>query len=112
MTDSVYSIEILPEWAEQARRRLPKLGYETVTVRTGNGYLGWPEEAPFDAIIVTAAPDEVPQALVDQLAVRGRMVIPVGTHYQEMVVITRTPEGIVRKSTLSVRFVPMTGKPK
>ena len=112
MTDSVYSIEILPELAEQARRRLPKLGYETVTVRTGNGYLGWPEEAPFDAIIVTAAPDEVPQALVDQLAVRGRMVIPVGTHYQEMVVITRTPEGIVRKSTLSVRFVPMTGKPK
>jgi protein-L-isoaspartate(D-aspartate) O-methyltransferase len=112
MTDSVYSIEILPELAEQARRRLPKLGYETVTVRTGNGYLGWPEEAPFDAIIVTAAPDEVPQALVDQLAVRGRMVIPVGTHYQEMVVITKTPEGIVRKSTLSVRFVPMTGKPK
>ena len=83
MTDSVFSIEILPELAEQAQKRLLSLGYETVHVRTGNGYLGWPEEAPFDAIVVTAAPDEVPQPLVDQLAVHGRMVIPVGTRSQE-----------------------------
>jgi protein-L-isoaspartate(D-aspartate) O-methyltransferase len=112
LTDSVYSIEILPELAEQALTRLPALGYITVRVRTGNGYLGWPEEAPFDAIVVTAAPDEVPQALVDQLAVGGRMVIPVGTDHQEMVVITRTPNGVVEKRTLRVRFVPMTGKPE
>ena len=112
MTDSVYSIEILPELADQARALLPALGYETVQVRTGNGYLGWPEEAPFDAIVVTAAPDEVPQTLVDQLAVGGLMVIPVGTDRQEMVVITRTPGGVVEKRTLRVRFVPMTGKPE
>ena len=112
MTDSVYSIEILPELAEQSRALLPRLGYETVQVRTGNGYLGWPEEAPFDAIVVTAAPDEIPQVLVDQLAVGGLMVIPVGTDHQEMVVLTRTPSGIVEKRTLRVRFVPMTGKPE
>jgi len=112
MTDHVFSIEILPELADQARALLPALGYETVQVRTGNGYLGWPEEAPFDAIVVTAAPDEVPQTLVDQLAVGGLMVIPVGTDLQEMVVITRTPSGVVEKRTLRVRFVPMTGKPE
>ena len=112
MTDRIYSIEILPELAEQARNRLPQLGYETIRVRTGNGYLGWPEEAPFDAIVVTAAPDEIPQALVDQLALGGRMIIPVGTDRQEMVVITRTPRGIIEKRTLAVRFVPMTGKPE
>jgi protein-L-isoaspartate(D-aspartate) O-methyltransferase len=112
MTDSVYSIEILPALADQARARLPVLGYPTIQVRTGNGYLGWPEDAPFDAIVVTAAPDEIPQTLVDQLAVGGRMVIPVGTDEQEMVVITRTPTGVVEKRTLRVRFVPMTGKPK
>lgn len=111
MADSIYSIEILPELAEQARRRLPELGYGTVKVRTGNGYLGWPEEAPFDAIVVTAAPPEVPQALVDQLAVNGRMVIPVGTTNQEMAVLTRKEKGVVEQRTLRVRFVPMVGKP-
>jgi len=111
MTGSVYSIEILPELADLARTRLPELGYKTVTVRTGNGYLGWPEEAPFDAIVVTAGPDQIPQALVDQLAVNGRMVIPVGVDSQHMMVLTRTPNGVVQKRTLAVRFVPMTGKP-
>jgi protein-L-isoaspartate(D-aspartate) O-methyltransferase len=108
----VYTIEIIPELAEQARTTLTELGYQNVHVRAGNGYLGWPEQAPFDAIVVTAAPDEVPQALIDQLAVNGKMVIPVGTGEQEMLVITRTPEGVVQRRTMPVRFVPMTGKPQ
>lgn len=107
----VYTIEIIPELAEEARRTLTELGYDNVHTRTGNGYLGWPEHAPFDAIVVTAAPDAVPQALVDQLAVGGRMVIPVGTTFQEMTIIERTPQGIVQQRTIPVRFVPMTGKP-
>ncbi len=111
LSDRVYSIEIIPEFAKSARERLTDLGYR-VHVRTGNGYLGWPEAAPFDAIVVTAAPDEVPQALVDQLAMGGKMVIPVGVTSQEMIVITRTVTGIHTKRTLSVRFVPMTGKPE
>lgn len=107
----VYTIEIIPELAEGARRILNELGYRNVNVRTGNGYLGWPEHAPFDAIIVTAAPDHVPQALVDQLAVNGRMVIPVGTTNQEMMVITKTRNGVIQRRTIPVRFVPMTGRP-
>jgi len=87
------------------------LGYKNVFVKTGNGYLGIPEQAPFDAIVVTAAPDEIPQALVDQLAVNGKMVIPVGNANQEMVVIKKTKKGVTEKRTMQVRFVPMTGKP-
>ena len=108
----VYTIEIIPELAERARRTLAELGYTNVHVRAGNGYLGWPEHAPFDAILVTAAPEEVPQALVDQLAVGGRMVIPVGTTFQEMTIIEKTPQGVVERRTIPVRFVPMTGKPQ
>jgi protein-L-isoaspartate(D-aspartate) O-methyltransferase len=108
----VYTIEIIPELADSARATLSKLGYKNVFARTGNGYLGWPEHAPFDAIVVTAAPDEVPQALVDQLAVNGRMVVPVGTFNQQMMIITRSSQGIVERTTIPVRFVPMTGKPK
>ena len=78
LSDHVFSIEIIPELAEQARSVLEEQGYADVRVRTGNGYLGWPEEAPYDAIVFTAAPAEVPQALVDQLALNGIMVIPVG----------------------------------
>lgn len=107
----VYSIEILPEMAERASNTLKDLGYTNVFVKAGNGYLGWPEQAPFDAIIVTAAPAEIPQALVDQLAIGGKMVIPVGTNIQEMVVITKTKKGVTEKRTMPVRFVPMTGKP-
>jgi protein-L-isoaspartate(D-aspartate) O-methyltransferase len=73
--------------------------------------LGWPEQAPFDAIVVTAAPDEVPKALVEQLAVEGKMVIPVGTTNQDMMIIKKTKNGVVEKKTIPVRFVPMTGKP-
>ena len=107
----VYTIEIIPELAEGARRVLTELGYKNVFVRTGNGYLGWPEQAPFDAIVVTAAPDEIPQALVSQLAVGGRMVIPVGKGDQEMVIVEKTSKGVTKKTTIPVRFVPMTGKP-
>lgn len=108
----VYSIEIIPTLAERARATLSELGYKNVSVKTGNGYLGWPEQAPFDAIVVTAAPDSVPQALIDQLAINGRMVIPVGTFNQQMMIITRTSEGVVERKTIPVRFVPMTGKPE
>src|SRR5687767_7238432 len=108
----VYSIEIVPELADSARRALSAAGYRNVDVRTGNGYLGWPEHAPFDRIIVTAAPPEIPQALVDQLAVGGIMVLPVGTSHQEIVVITKTPTGATQKRTIEVRFVPMVSKPR
>jgi protein-L-isoaspartate(D-aspartate) O-methyltransferase len=111
VSKEVYSIEIIPELAERARRVLNELGYQNVFVKTGNGYLGWPEHAPFDAIVVTAAPDEIPQALIDQLAVRGKMVIPVGTTNQEMVIVEKNRKGVTEKRTIPVRFVPMTGKP-
>jgi protein-L-isoaspartate(D-aspartate) O-methyltransferase len=104
----VYTIELVPELAERARTTLAALGYTNVHVRTGDGYLGWPDEAPFDAIMVTAAPDHVPQPLVDQLAVGGRLVIPVGGGFeQQMRILTRTPEGIQESRTLPVRFVPL-----
>jgi protein-L-isoaspartate(D-aspartate) O-methyltransferase len=108
----VYSIEVLPALADRARRLLATLGYGRVQVRTGNGYLGWPEEAPFDRIIVTAAPPEVPPALVDQLKLGGIMVVPVGTTQQALLVVARTPRGVETVRTLPVRFVPMIGKPE
>ena len=86
---------------------LDRLGYTHVRTRTGDGYAGWREAAPFDAIVVTAAPDHVPPALVEQLAVGGRMIIPVGRGEQEMRVITKTPAGVVQESTMHVRFVPL-----
>ncbi|MDQ3812433.1 MAG: protein-L-isoaspartate(D-aspartate) O-methyltransferase [Armatimonadota bacterium] len=109
---TVYSIEIIPALAENARARLRQLGYKNVQVKAGNGYAGWAEHAPFDAIVVTAAPDHIPPALVEQLAVNGKMVIPVGSDYQDMMVITKTKSGMVKKKTIPVSFVPMTGKPK
>jgi protein-L-isoaspartate(D-aspartate) O-methyltransferase len=112
LAKEVYTIEIIPELAEQARRTLDELGYKNVTVKAGNGYEGWAEHAPFDAILVTAAPDEVPQALIDQLAMNGKLIIPVGAGDQEMTIITKTAGGVIEKRTIPVRFVPMTGKPK
>jgi protein-L-isoaspartate(D-aspartate) O-methyltransferase len=108
----VYTIEIIPELADGARKTLGELGYTNVHAKAGNGYLGWPESAPFDAILVTAAPDEVPQALVDQLAPGGKMVIPVGEIVQNMMIIEKTRSGVVERRTIPVRFVPMTGKPQ
>ncbi len=112
LAGEVYTIEILPELAESARRLLNELGYRNIFVKTGNGYLGWPEHGPFDAIIVTAAPDEIPKELVEQLAISGRMVVPVGTTHQQMVIVTKHRDGVTEKRTLPVRFVPMTEKPK
>ena len=106
----VFSIEIVEPLAARARADLARLGYSNVTVRSGDGYGGWPEHAPFDAIIVTAAPDHVPEPLVEQLAVGGRMVLPVGRVIQDLVRITRTPEGIEREHLFGVRFVPRTGR--
>ena len=97
--------------ATQARTTLATLGHRNVEVRTGNGYLGWPEQAPFDRIMVTAAPREVPPALVQQLKVGGLMAIPVGDIVQELRVLRRTASGMETLRTLPVRFVPMTGKP-
>jgi protein-L-isoaspartate(D-aspartate) O-methyltransferase len=105
----VYSIEIVKELADSARDRLHALGY-TVHVRHGDGYAGWQEAAPFDAILVTAAPPSVPAPLRAQLALGGKLVIPVGEGYQELLVITRTAKGYEEKNVLPVRFVPMTGK--
>ena len=110
LAGQVYTIEILAPLAERARTTLAALGYRNVDVRTGNGYLGWPEHAPYDRIMVTAAPDEVPAALVEQLKVGGLMAIPVGTFEQELRILRRTAGGMQTLRTLPVRFVRMTGK--
>ena len=107
----VYTIEIVPELAERARRVLDEVGYDDVRVRTGNGWLGWPEHAPYDAVVVTAAPDEVPEALVEQLAIGGTLVVPVGDLFQELRVLRKTPDDLVEEASLPVRFVPMVEKP-
>ena len=107
----VWSIEIVPELADRARLALAEAGYSNVQVRTGDGYRGWPERAPFPRIIVTAAPPEIPQTLVDQLAVGGIMVVPIGTLFQELTIVTKSASGVTQKKTLPVRFVPMVRKP-
>jgi protein-L-isoaspartate(D-aspartate) O-methyltransferase len=106
----VDSIEIRPLLCEQAASTLSDLGYSAVRVRCADGYGGWPDEAPFDGIIVTAAPERIPDPLLDQLAEGANMVIPVGDFYQELKVITRTPKGFEERSVIPVRFVPMTGE--
>ena len=106
----VFTIEIIPELAESAEKVLMELGYENITVRTGDGYKGWPEEAPFDRIMVTAAPNEIPEKLVEQLAPNGRMILPVGGSIfaQYLWLVQKDKEGIVTKEKiLAVRFVPM-----
>jgi protein-L-isoaspartate(D-aspartate) O-methyltransferase len=106
----VYTIEIVPELASRAEADLRRLGFANVHVRQGDGYRGWPEQAPFDAIVVTAAPEHVPQPLVDQLAVGGRLVLPVGDVFQDLVLVTRDRLGVRQERLLGVRFVPMTGE--
>ena len=110
IVQKVYSMEIVPSLGKEAAERLKTLGYANVEVRIGDGYAGWPEQAPFDSIVVTAAAPRVPQALVDQLKPGGRMVIPVGASFeaQELLVIEKRADGSVeRKSVLPVRFVPL-----
>lgn len=106
----VYTIEIVEPLGERAKALLDSLGYENIHVRIGDGYRGWPGEAPFDGIIVTAAPPEVPQPLIDQLKDGGRMVIPVGERYQELLLITKENGEVKRETVTPVRFVPMTGE--
>ena len=106
----VYTIEIVPELARRARAVLDELGYTNIHTREGDGYRGWPEAAPFTKIIVTAAPPEIPQALVDQLAVGGIMVVPVGRGDQMLTVIRKNEDGVAIRETLPVRFVPMIKK--
>lgn len=107
----VYSIEIIEPLAQQARVRLEKLGYRNVEVRTGDGYGGWPEQAPFDLIVVAAAPDHLPRALVEQLATGGRLVIPVGRSQQRLLLVEKLPDNSIRRQTVaSVAFVTMTGQ--
>jgi protein-L-isoaspartate(D-aspartate) O-methyltransferase len=105
----VFSIEIMPGLAESARKRLERLHYPA-QVRHGDGYAGWPEHAPFDAILITAAPPAVPEPLVQQLALGGKLVVPVGRGVQDLWVWTRTEHGIDKQNVLPVRFVPMTGR--
>jgi len=108
IVDHVYTIEIVEPLGREAEERLSDLGYDNVTVRVGDGYLGWPEHAPFDAVIVTAAPPKIPRALVDQLAEGGRMIVPVGEGYQELILIEKARGGkITKRSVAAVRFVPM-----
>jgi protein-L-isoaspartate(D-aspartate) O-methyltransferase len=108
----VYTIEIIPKLAESAAARLKELGFRNVEVRTGDGYAGWPDMAPFDAIMVTAAAGHIPPPLISQLKAKGRMVIPVGSPYmiQHIILVEKDEKGnITTKSLLPVRFVPLTG---
>jgi protein-L-isoaspartate(D-aspartate) O-methyltransferase len=110
LTQEVYTIEIVETLGKRAEKLLEELGYKNIHCRIGDGYKGWPEKAPFDKIIVTAAPDHVPQPLVDQLKNGGILVIPVGKTHQELLVITKDEKGVRQENVLPVRFVPMTGE--
>jgi protein-L-isoaspartate(D-aspartate) O-methyltransferase len=111
LADHVYTVEIVEELGQRAAQTLKRFGYNNVTVRIGDGYAGWPDHAPFDAILVTAAPLEVPEPLIEQLAVGGRMVIPVGAEDEVQIlrVLTKKADGVVVVSdVIAVRFVPLT----
>jgi protein-L-isoaspartate(D-aspartate) O-methyltransferase len=106
----VYSIEIVEPVARQAARRLEVLGYHNIEVRAGDGYQGWPDKAPFDAILLSAAPKDIPKPLLNQLRVGGKMVVPVGGFFQDLLVITKTADGLERRTVIPVRLSPMKGK--
>jgi protein-L-isoaspartate(D-aspartate) O-methyltransferase len=111
LAGEVYTMEIVPSLGDEAKTILSRLGYGNVHVRIGDGYKGWLEEAPFDAILLTAAPPSVPEPLLAQLKPGGRMVLPVGTIWQELLVLTKKPDGSIEtRKVLPVRFVPMTGE--
>ena len=110
LAKEVYTIEIIESLASTAKKRLSELGYQNISVKAGDGYLGWPEAAPFDAIIITAAPDHIPKPLLDQLKEGGRMVAPVGTYAQELKRIVKRSRKIETTDIISVIFVPMTGE--
>ncbi|MBI5867679.1 MAG: hypothetical protein HZB43_05220 [candidate division Zixibacteria bacterium] len=96
--------------ARHAIGTFARLGYHNIDVRIGDGYNGWPEQSPFDCIILTAAPNHIPQPLIDQLVMGGRMVLPLGDREQTMVILRKTPHGVTREDRYGVRFVPMTGQ--
>ncbi len=106
----VYTIEIREELGEKAEHTLSDLGYDNIHVRIGDGYQGWPEQAPFDGIMVTAAPGEIPEPLIGQLKVGAKLVIPVGDFFQDLLVLTKTADGVERREIIPVRFVPMIGE--
>jgi protein-L-isoaspartate(D-aspartate) O-methyltransferase len=106
----VYTIENHPTLGRRAEETLKSLGFDKVHVRIGDGFDGWPEHAPFDAIVVTAAPRRIPQPLVDQLRVGGKLVIPLGKEWQELIIVTKTETGVTTEKVVPVLFVPMTGK--
>ena len=109
MAAHVYTIEIIQQLGLQAEKVLKSLGYDNVTVKIGDGYQGWPEFGPFDAIILTASPKKIPQPLLNQIKNGGRLIAPVGDKYQELILITRINDNYKRKRLIPVRFVPMTG---
>ena len=113
LVKEVFSIEIIKSLAENANKKLREMQYQNVTVKWGDGYEGWAAHAPYDAIIVTAAPDQIPQILIDQIKIGGRLVLPVGTYFQKLKVITKMKDGdIGEKNIISVRFVPMVHSEK
>jgi protein-L-isoaspartate(D-aspartate) O-methyltransferase len=107
LVDTCYTIEIIKKLADHASALLKQLGYTNVIAKCDDGYKGWPEYAPFDRIIITAAPPEIPQTLVKQLNPGGKMIVPVGKYYQELMVVTKTKKGFTTESIIPVRFVPM-----
>ena len=111
MVEEIYTVEILPELAESASKRFEEFEYRNIHRKCGNGYYGWEKYAPYDRIIVTAAPKKLPNRLIEQLAEGGLMILPVGDYHQDLVRIHRTEHGIECKTVSGVRFVPMTGAP-
>jgi protein-L-isoaspartate(D-aspartate) O-methyltransferase len=109
IVDQVYTVEIIENLAKDARRRLNTFGYQNIHLKIGNGYYGWQEHAPYDGILVAAAPKELPNRLINQLVNGGRLVLPIGAFNQELVLIQKTNRGIEQTVITGVRFVPMTG---
>ena len=104
----VYSLEIIPELAEQAKNRLRNMGYQNISIQVGDGYQGWPGHAPYDAILVTAAPEFIPPQLIEQLKKPGgQIILPLGSIHQKLLLMTQTSQGLETRSLIPVRFVPM-----
>lgn len=110
LVDSVFTIEIVDVLAKRAGKKMAAMGYKNIYVKSGDGYKGWPEHAPFDAIIITAAPTIIPEPLVEQLKIGGRLILPLGDYSQDLFLITKNQDGITEQRLLPVRFVPMTGE--
>ncbi len=109
IVEQVYSVEIIEPLAKDAQQRLNAFGYHNIHLKVGNGYYGWKEHAPYDGILVAAAPKEVPDRLINQLVSGGRLVLPIGESNQELVLFQKTERGVERRTITGVRFVPMTG---